>query len=111
MQKIALSRADPMSRFHNALYAGDVVNKIQVLRDVGLCKFFSRLRLLDFLPFDLDPLAYLTTKTIGMFEVAQKNLGDADLTEADVDDAPTFALHLRVPHRSLLYVGYQLDID
>lgn len=38
MQKIAQSRADPMSRFHNALYAGDVISRISVLRDVGLCK-------------------------------------------------------------------------
>lgn len=51
MQKIALSRADPMSRFHNALYAGDVVSRIQVLRDVGLCKLFSRLSLLHFSTF------------------------------------------------------------
>lgn len=37
MQKIADSRGDPMSRFHNALYAGDVMGRIAVLRDVGLC--------------------------------------------------------------------------
>lgn len=29
-----------MSRFHNALYAGDVENRISVLRDVGMCKCF-----------------------------------------------------------------------
>ena len=38
MQKIADARGDPMSRFHNALYAGDVRNRIAVLRDVGLCE-------------------------------------------------------------------------
>lgn len=36
MQKIADARGDPMSRFHNALYAGDVLGRIAVLRDVGL---------------------------------------------------------------------------
>jgi hypothetical protein len=36
MQKIAESRGDQMSRFHNALYAGDVEGRINVLRDVGL---------------------------------------------------------------------------
>ena len=36
MQKIADARGDPMSRFHNALYAGDVEARISVLRDVGL---------------------------------------------------------------------------
>jgi coatomer subunit alpha len=42
MQKIADMRGDPMSKFHNALYAGDVLGRINVLRDVGLClSFFS----------------------------------------------------------------------
>lgn len=36
MQKIAEARGDPMSRFHNSLYAGDVEGRISVLRDVGL---------------------------------------------------------------------------
>ena len=36
MQKIADARGDPMSRFHNALYAGDVLGRIAVLREVGL---------------------------------------------------------------------------
>ena len=36
MQKIADSRGDPMSRFHNALYSSDVLGRISVLRDVGL---------------------------------------------------------------------------
>jgi hypothetical protein len=38
MQNIANARGDPMSRFHNALYAGDVGGRIEVLRDVGMCK-------------------------------------------------------------------------
>ena len=36
MQKIADARGDPMSRFHNALYAGDLQGRISVLRDVGM---------------------------------------------------------------------------
>lgn len=40
MQKIADARGDPMSRFHNALYAGDVMGRIAVLREVGLRKFY-----------------------------------------------------------------------
>ena len=39
MQKIADARGDPMSRYHNAIYAGDVKGRISVLRDVGLRKF------------------------------------------------------------------------
>ena len=41
MQKIADARGDPMSRFHNALYAGDVMGRISVLRDVGMCEFIK----------------------------------------------------------------------
>ena len=39
MQHIANARGDPMSRFHNALYAGDVEGRIAVLRDVGMCEW------------------------------------------------------------------------
>lgn len=40
MQKIADARGDPMSRFHNALFAGDVAGRIAILREVGMCKIF-----------------------------------------------------------------------
>ncbi|KAG9313406.1 stabilization of polarity axis-domain-containing protein, partial [Chiua virens] len=73
MQKIAAARGDPMSRFHNALYAGDVQARIAVLRDVGL-----------------HPLAYLTAKTNGLDEEAAEILDAAGLNEADVDDVPSF---------------------
>ncbi|KIJ61628.1 hypothetical protein HYDPIDRAFT_31228 [Hydnomerulius pinastri MD-312] len=73
MQKIADARGDPMSRFHNALYAGDVQGRIAVLREVGLY-----------------PLAYLTAKTNGLEEEAAEILEAAGLTEADVDDVPSF---------------------
>ncbi|KAF9467884.1 coatomer subunit alpha-2 [Collybia nuda] len=73
MQKIAEARGDPMSRFHNALYAGDVFGRISVMRDVGLY-----------------PLAYLTAKTNGLEEIAAEILEVAGLTEADIDDVPTF---------------------
>jgi len=43
MQKIADARGNPMSRFHNALYAGDVVGRITILREVGLRKPFFKL--------------------------------------------------------------------
>lgn len=39
MAKIADARGDPMSRFHNALYSGDVLGRIAVLRDVGMREF------------------------------------------------------------------------
>ncbi|KAJ7927511.1 coatomer WD associated region-domain-containing protein [Mycena leptocephala] len=80
MQKIADARGDPMSRFHNALYAGDVLGRISVLRDVALY-----------------PLAYLTAKTNGLDELAQEILESAGLTEADVDDVPSFGLSTLKP--------------
>jgi coatomer subunit alpha len=41
MQKIADARGDPMSRFHNSLYAGDVEGRIAVMRDVGMCMLLN----------------------------------------------------------------------
>ncbi|TFK34464.1 coatomer subunit alpha-2 [Crucibulum laeve] len=74
MQKIADARGDPMSRFHNALYAGDVEARIAVLRDVGL-----------------HPLAYITAKTNGLEELASEILEAAGLTQADADeDVPPY---------------------
>ncbi|KAK7676789.1 hypothetical protein QCA50_020257 [Cerrena zonata] len=73
MAKIADARGDPMSRFHNALYSGDVLGRIAVLRDVGM-----------------HPLAYLTAKTNGLDDTALEILEAAGLTEADVDDVPSF---------------------
>lgn len=39
MAKIAEMRGDQMSRFHNALYLGNVEARVNVLREVGLCEF------------------------------------------------------------------------
>ncbi|KAJ6495248.1 coatomer WD associated region-domain-containing protein [Mycena sanguinolenta] len=80
MQKIADARGDPMSRFHNALYAGDILGRVSVMRDVGLY-----------------PLAYLTAKTNGLEELAQEILEAAGLTEADVDDVPSFGISTLKP--------------
>src|ERR1700691_4040322 len=38
MQNIANVRGDPLSMFHNELYAGDVEGRMEVLRDVGMCE-------------------------------------------------------------------------
>lgn len=50
--------------------------------------FICLLTGLSILP--LDPLAYLTAKTNGLDDVALEILEAAGLTEADVDDIPTF---------------------
>jgi hypothetical protein len=41
MQNIANVRGDTMSRFYNALYAGDVHGPIEVLRDVSICELLK----------------------------------------------------------------------
>ncbi|KIJ32143.1 hypothetical protein M422DRAFT_266074 [Sphaerobolus stellatus SS14] len=73
MSKIAESRGDAMSRFHNALYSGDVESRVSLLRDIGLL-----------------PLAYLTAKTNGLTDLAQEILDEAGLEESDLEDVPSF---------------------
>ncbi|KZV97955.1 hypothetical protein EXIGLDRAFT_810456 [Exidia glandulosa HHB12029] len=73
MQKIADSRGDPMSKFHNALYAGNVHSRIAALRETGL-----------------HPLAYLTAMTNGLPEVAQEILDAAGLTAEEIQEVPSF---------------------
>ncbi|KAF5341885.1 hypothetical protein D9611_001712 [Ephemerocybe angulata] len=73
MQKIADARGDSMSRFHNALFAGDIEGRISVFRDVGLY-----------------PLAYLTARTNGLDDIAAEILEAAGLTEAAIDDVPSY---------------------
>lgn len=47
MAKIAEMRGDPMSRFHNALYTGNVETRINVLVEVGMSEslFFPIFRI------------------------------------------------------------------
>ncbi|KZV79051.1 hypothetical protein EXIGLDRAFT_821657 [Exidia glandulosa HHB12029] len=61
-KKIADTRGDPMFKFHNALYAGDVLSRIAVLRKNGP-----------------HPLAYLTAITNNLPEVAQEILDAAEV--------------------------------
>ncbi|GAA5941494.1 hypothetical protein JCM10213_006105 [Rhodosporidiobolus nylandii] len=67
MAKIAEMRGDPMSRFHNALYTGNVEARVAVLAEAGMV-----------------PLAYMTAKTNGLDDLAHSLLEQAGLTEADV---------------------------
>lgn len=55
MMKIAELRKDLSAQFHNALYVGDVEERVKVLRSVGQL-----------------PLAYLTAQTHGLTEVANE---------------------------------------
>ncbi|GAA6015320.1 hypothetical protein JCM10207_008947 [Rhodosporidiobolus poonsookiae] len=67
MAKIAEMRGDPMSRFHNALYTGNVEARVAVLAEAGMV-----------------PLAYMTAKTNGLDDLAASLLEQAGLTEEDV---------------------------
>ena len=62
MLKIAEMRSDVMGQFHNALYTGDVRERCKILEQAGHY-----------------PLAYLTARTHGMTEDADRLAqGDAD---------------------------------
>jgi len=64
MLKIAEIRKDISGQFHNALYLGDVQERIKILRSVGQ-----------------GPLAYLTAKTHGLTELADQIKDTLNLPE------------------------------
>ncbi|KAI9697112.1 MAG: hypothetical protein M1820_007927 [Bogoriella megaspora] len=67
MAKIAEHRGDMTSRFHNALYLGDVDNQIEMFKEISL-----------------DPLAYMAAKAHGREEECQAILEAAGVTEDQV---------------------------
>ncbi|KAL4921809.1 coatomer WD associated region-domain-containing protein [Aspergillus aurantiobrunneus] len=67
MAKIAEHRGDFTSRFQNAIYRGDVEDRIQMFKEV-----------------DLYPLAYLTAKSHGLTEEAESILEAVGLTEDQI---------------------------
>ncbi|KAK2803202.1 hypothetical protein FQN50_007069 [Emmonsiellopsis sp. PD_5] len=67
MAKISEHRGDFTSQFQNALYLGDVENRIQMFKDI-----------------DLLPLAYVTAKAHGLTEEAESILESAGLTEDQI---------------------------
>ncbi|KAL4879623.1 coatomer WD associated region-domain-containing protein [Aspergillus karnatakaensis] len=67
MAKIAEHRGDFTSRFQNAVYRGDVEDRIQMFKEV-----------------DLYPLAYLTAKSHGLTEEAESILEAVGLTEDQI---------------------------
>ncbi|KAK0610517.1 coatomer WD associated region-domain-containing protein [Bombardia bombarda] len=68
MAKIAEHRGDFTSRFQNALYLGDVEDRIQMFKEI-----------------DLYPMAYLTAKTHGLEEECQSILEATGLTEEQLN--------------------------
>jgi coatomer protein complex subunit alpha (xenin) len=72
MAKIAEHRGDMTARFQNALYLGDVQNRIEMFQEI-----------------DLYPLAYATAKAHGLDDQAQSILEAAGITEDQIN-VPSF---------------------
>ena len=68
MLEISQLQNDPLMRFQNAIYLGDVEERVRLLSDVGQL-----------------PLAYLTAKTNGLTELAAQILASAGKTEEDIE--------------------------
>ncbi|KAI1454616.1 Coatomer, alpha subunit [Annulohypoxylon moriforme] len=79
MAKIAEHRGDFTARFQNALYLGEVEDRIQMLKEI-----------------DLYPLAYMTAKAHGLEEECQTILEATGITE-DQLTLPTFGESLTPP--------------
>lgn len=79
MAKIAEHRGDFTARFQNALYLGEVEDRIQMLKEI-----------------DLYPLAYMTAKAHGLEEECQTILEATGITE-DQLTLPTFGESLNPP--------------
>ncbi|KAL9042427.1 MAG: hypothetical protein Q9214_003783 [Letrouitia sp. 1 TL-2023] len=79
MGKIAEHRGDFTSRFQNALYMGDVENRIQMFQEI-----------------DLYPLAYMTAKSHGLEQECQNILDVSGLTE-DQMNLPVVGKPLQPP--------------
>ena len=67
MGKIAEHRGDFVSRFQNAIYLGDVENRVQMFKEV-----------------DLYPLAYLTARSHGLTEECEAILESTGLSEEQI---------------------------
>ncbi|QRV90867.1 coatomer subunit beta [Ceratobasidium sp. AG-Ba] len=80
MGKIAEARGDPMSKFQNTLYSGDVLGRIKLLQDVGM-----------------QPLAYLTARNHGLEDLAEEILQSVGLSEDDIEGLPPVASSPLVP--------------
>ncbi|POY75773.1 hypothetical protein BMF94_1183 [Rhodotorula taiwanensis] len=92
MAKIAEMRGDPMSRFHNSLYTGNVESRVQVLLEAGM-----------------TPLAYMTAKTNGLEDLAQQILADAGLSADEVEGVLPPSQHQRSTLRPPAVVSQTFD--
>jgi len=80
MLKIAELRNDYMSRYHNALYLGDVEEQIKMFKELGQVQ-----------------MAYLAAKSHGLEEEAEKILAEAEVTPDKISSLPTNGVLLKPP--------------
>lgn len=88
MAKIAEHRGDITSRFQNALYLGDVDNRIQMFKEIDLCEqpylLAASAALFVHTNESIDPLAYMTAKAHGLDDECKLILDASGLTEDQV---------------------------
>lgn len=87
MAKIAEHRGDFSARFQNAIYLGEVEDRIQMFKEIDLCKFLRITRgsgNANQIKHFTDPLAYITAKSHGLEEECQAILEATGLTEDQI---------------------------
>jgi len=94
MAKIAEHRGDMTSRFQNALYLGDVQNRIQMYKDIDLCKVSCHVYGMALTA--ADPLAYTTAKSHGLQDECRDILEASGVTEDQIN-VPSLGKPLATP--------------
>ena len=99
MTKIAEFRRDVTSRFQNTLYLRDAGNRINMYKDIDLCKgvtLYDYFESRTSLTWAVDPLAYMTAKANGMDDECKEILDSCGVTE-DVITMPQLGSPLKKP--------------
>lgn len=81
MARIAEHRGDFTSRFHNALFLGEVDDRVQMFKEIDLCKLTEKSSQNSSLTLGTDPLAYMMAKSHGLDEECQAILEATGATE------------------------------
>ena len=88
MMKIADFRRDYTSRFQNTLYLGDAENRIQMYKDLDLCKLPPNIDYRSHKRFEADritdPLAYMTAKAHGLEDEGKEILEVCGVSEDEI---------------------------
>lgn len=96
MAKIAEHRGDFTARFQNALYLGEVEDRIQLFKEIDQCECIHSPPFAYAMLILLDPLAYMIAKAHGLEEECQSILEVTGLEE-DQLSLPEFGEALALP--------------